>query len=110
MFTTVLGAKNESVLKRMTTVVHTPNMPIGSREASIYTGITIAEYLRDQGYNISLIGDSISRWVESLKGIAGDADYPAYVSSSLASFYERAGKVVCLGSPKRTGSLTIFGR
>ncbi|THU55512.1 hypothetical protein C4D60_Mb11t07360 [Musa balbisiana] len=92
------------------------NMPVAAREASIYTGITIAEYFRDMGYNVSMMADSTSRWAEALREISGrlaempaDSGYPAYLAARLASFYERAGKVKCLGGPDRTGSVTIVG-
>ncbi|KAL6972563.1 hypothetical protein U1Q18_026736 [Sarracenia purpurea var. burkii] len=91
-------------------------MPVAAREASIYTGITIAEYFRDMGYNVSMMADSTSRWAEALREISGrlaempaDSGYPAYLAARLASFYERAGKVKCLGAPERTGSVTIVG-
>jgi len=91
-------------------------MPVAAREASIYTGITLSEYLRDMGYNISMMADSTSRWAEALREISGrlaempaDSGYPAYLAARLASFYERAGKVQCLGNPARNGSVTIVG-
>jgi len=91
-------------------------MPVAAREASIYTGITLAEYFRDMGLNVSMMADSTSRWAEALREISGrlaempaDSGYPAYLGARLASFYERAGKVVCLGSPNRRGSVTIVG-
>jgi V-type H+-transporting ATPase subunit A len=91
-------------------------MPVAAREASIYTGITIAEYFRDMGLNVSMMADSTSRWAEALKEISSrlgempaDSGYPAYLGSRLASFYERAGKVQCLGTPTRKGSVTIVG-
>ena len=91
-------------------------MPVAAREASIYVGATIAEYLRDMGKDVALMADSTSRWAEALKEISshlgenpGDSGYPSYLGSRLASFYERAGKVVCLGNPKRRGSITILG-
>ena len=99
-----------------TLVANTSNMPVAAREASIYTGITLAEYFRDQGYNISMMADSTSRWAEALREISGrlaempaDSGYPAYLGARLASFYERAGRVKCLGSPSREGSVTIVG-
>jgi hypothetical protein len=89
---------------------------VAAREASIYTGITLAEYMRDMGMNVSMMADSTSRWAEALREISGrlaempaDQGYPAYLAARLASFYERAGKVQCLGNPKRTGSVTIVG-
>jgi V-type H+-transporting ATPase subunit A len=97
-------------------VANTSNMPVAAREASIYTGITLAEYFRDMGYNFSMMGDSTSRWAEALREISGrlaempaDSGYPAYLGARLASFYERAGRVACLGGPKREGSVTIVG-
>ncbi|KAG2656373.1 hypothetical protein PVAP13_1KG078608 [Panicum virgatum] len=113
---TLEDGREESVMKRTTLVANTSNMPVAAREASIYTGITIAEYFRDMGYNVSMMADSTSRWAEALREISGrlaempaDSGYPAYLASRLASFYERAGKVKCLGSPDRTGSVTIVG-
>ncbi|KAM0904600.1 hypothetical protein ACQ4PT_017921 [Festuca glaucescens] len=113
---TLPDGREESVMKRTTLVANTSNMPVAAREASIYTGITIAEYFRDMGYNVSMMADSTSRWAEALREISGrlaempaDSGYPAYLASRLASFYERAGKVQCLGSPGRTGSVTIVG-
>jgi len=106
----------ESIMKRTALVANTSNMPVAAREASIYTGITLSEYFRDMGYNISMMADSTSRWAEALREISGrlaempaDSGYPAYLSSRLASFYERAGKVRCMGSPNRFGSVTIVG-
>jgi len=97
-------------------VANTSNMPVAAREASIYTGITLSEYFRDMGYNVTMMADSTSRWAEALREISGrlaempaDSGYPAYLSARLASFYERAGKVQCLGSPSRHGSVTIIG-
>jgi V-type H+-transporting ATPase subunit A len=91
-------------------------MPVAAREASIYTGITLAEYFRDMGLNVSMMADSTSRWAEALREISGrlaempaESGYPAYLGARLASFYERAGKVVCLGNPSRKGSVTIVG-
>ncbi|AFM99390.1 V/A-type ATP synthase catalytic subunit A [Encephalitozoon hellem ATCC 50504] len=111
-----VGGKEDSIMKRTVLVANTSNMPVAAREASIYTGITISEYLRDQGMNVSMMADSTSRWAEALREISGrlaempaDSGYPAYLGAKLAFFYERAGSVVCLGSPKRTGSVTIVG-
>merc|ERR1712048_503745 len=105
-----------SIMNRTTLVANTSNMPVAAREASIYTGITLAEYYRDQGYDICMMGDSTSRWAEALREISGrlgempaDAGYPAYLGARLASFYERAGKVACLGNPPREGSVCIVG-
>lgn len=108
--------KEEPIMKRTTLVANTSNMPVAAREASIYTGITLSEYFRDQGYNVAMMADSTSRWAEALREISGrlaempaDSGYPAYLGAKLASFYERAGKVTCLGSPERTGSVSIVG-
>ncbi len=105
-----------SLMERTTLIANTSNMPVAAREASIYTGITIAEYLRDQGYDVSLMADSTSRWAEALREISGrleempsEEGYPAYLASRLAEFYERAGRVVALGSPERMGSITVTG-
>jgi len=91
-------------------------MPVAAREASIYTGITVAEYFRDQGKDVAMMADSSSRWAEALREISGrlgempaDQGYPAYLGAKLASFYERAGAVTALGSPDRTGSVSIVG-
>jgi len=114
--TVEINGKEESIMKRTTLVANTSNMPVAAREASIYTGITLSEYFRDQGFNVSMMADSTSRWAEASREISGrlaempaDSGYPAYLGARLASFYERAGKVVCLGSPKRNGSCTIVG-
>lgn len=113
---TLPDGREESIMKRTTLVANTSNMPVAAREASIYTGITMAEYFRDMGYNYSMMADSTSRWAEALREISGrlaempaDSGYPAYLGARLASFYERAGRVSCLGSPKREGSVTIVG-
>jgi V/A-type H+-transporting ATPase subunit A len=104
------------LLERTVIVANTSNMPVAAREASIYTGITIAEYFRDMGYSVALMADSTSRWAEALREISGrleempgEEGYPAYLSSRLAEFYERAGKVVCLGSDVRQGALSVMG-
>ncbi|XP_061395679.1 V-type proton ATPase catalytic subunit A-like [Musca vetustissima] len=106
----------ESIMQRTALVANTSNMPVAAREASIYTGITLAEYFRDMGYNVSMMADSTSRWAEALREISGrlaempaDSGYPAYLGARLASFYERAGRVKCLGNPKREGSVSIVG-
>ncbi|EPX74932.1 V-type ATPase subunit A [Schizosaccharomyces octosporus yFS286] len=106
----------EPIMKRTTLVANTSNMPVAAREASIYTGITLAEYYRDQGKNVSMMADSTSRWAEALREISGrlaempaDSGYPAYLGAKLASFYERAGRVRCLGSPEREGTVSIVG-
>jgi len=111
----IKGVK-ESIMKRTTLVANTSNMPVAAREASIYTGITLAEYFRDMGLNVSMMADSTSRWAEALREISGrlaempaDSGYPAYLGARLASFYERAGKVTCMGNPARKGSVTIVG-
>jgi V/A-type H+-transporting ATPase subunit A len=104
------------LLERTTIIANTSNMPVAAREASIYTGMTIAEYFRDMGYSVALMADSSSRWAEALREISGrmeempgEEGYPAYLASRIAEFYERAGKVVCLGSEKRTGALSVIG-
>ncbi len=106
----------ESLMKRTVLIANTSDMPVAAREASIYTGITIAEYFRDMGYDVAVIADSTSRWAEALREMSGrleempgEEGYPAYLSSRLAQFYERAGSVACLGSDERTGSLTAVG-
>lgn len=106
----------ESVMKRTCLVANTSNMPVAAREASIYNGITLSEYFRDMGFNVSMIADSTSRWAEAMREISGrlaempaDSGYPAYLAARLASFYERAGKVTCIGNPSRTGSVSIVG-
>merc|ERR1711968_164618 len=106
----------ESIMSRTVVVANTSNMPVAAREASIYTGICLAEYFRDQGYNVAMVADSTSRWAEALREISGrlaempaDAGYPAYLGARLASFYERSGRVPCLGNPPREGSITIVG-
>jgi len=111
------GAEREvGIMKRTTLVANTSNMPVAAREASIYTGITLAEYFRDQGMNVSMMADSTSRWAEALREISGrlgempaDSGYPAYLGARLAAFYERAGRVSCLGSPEREGTVTVVG-
>jgi len=106
----------EPLMKRTVLIANTSNMPVAAREASIYTGITIAEYFRDMGYSVALMADSTSRWAEALREMSGrleempgEEGYPAYLSRRLAEFYERAGKVVCLGSSDRQGALTAVG-
>jgi V/A-type H+-transporting ATPase subunit A len=106
----------EPLMKRTVMVANTSNMPVAAREASVYTGITIAEYYRDMGYNVALMADSTSRWAEAMREISGrleempgEEGYPAYLSSRTAEFYERAGMVTALGSEGRQGSLTIIG-
>ena len=106
----------ESLMKRTVLIANTSDMPVAAREASIYTGITIAEYFRDMGYSVAIMADSTSRWAEALREMSGrleempgEEGYPAYLTSRLAQFYERAGRVICLGSDKREGSLTAIG-
>ena len=106
----------ESLMKRTVLIANTSDMPVAAREASIYTGITIAEYFRDMGYSVALMADSTSRWAEALREMSGrleempgEEGYPAYLSSRLAQFYERAGRVVALGSEGREGALTAIG-
>ncbi|AWZ48113.1 V-type ATP synthase subunit A [Clostridiaceae bacterium 14S0207] len=106
----------ESLMKRTVLIANTSNMPVAAREASIYTGITIAEYFRDMGYSVSIMADSTSRWAEALREMSGrleempgDEGYPAYLGSRLADYYERAGKVVCLGNDGREGAVTAIG-
>lgn len=113
---TNVGGVDYNIMQRTVLVANTSNMPVAAREASIYTGITLAEYIRDQGYNVSMMADSTSRWAEALREISGrlaempaNSGYPAYLASKLAQFYERSGSVKCLGSPNRTGSVTIVG-
>ncbi|WP_244833132.1 V-type ATP synthase subunit A [Clostridium sp. BJN0001] len=106
----------ESIMKRTVLIANTSNMPVAAREASIYTGITIAEYFRDMGYSVAIMADSTSRWAEALREMSGrleempgDEGYPAYLGSRLADYYERAGKVVCLGKDAREGAVTAIG-
>lgn len=103
-------------MKRTCLIANTSNMPVAAREASIYTGITVAEYFRDQGKDVAMMADSTSRWAEALREISGrlgempaDQGFPAYLGAKLASFYERAGRVIALGSPDRKGSVSIVG-
>merc|ERR1712080_74164 len=114
--TVEIDGKTESIMRRTSLVANTSNMPVAAREASIYTGITLSEYFRDMGFNVSMMADSTSRWAEALREISGrlaempvDSGYPAYLGARLASFYERAGKVVCRGNPSRSGSVSIVG-
>ena len=106
----------ESLMKRTVLIANTSDMPVAAREASIYTGITIAEYFRDMGYDVAVIADSTSRWAEALREMSGrleempgEEGYPAYLGSRLAQFYERAGRVVCNGEDGRIGSLSAIG-
>jgi len=104
------------LIQRTILIANTSNMPVAAREASIYTGITLAEYYRDMGYDVALMADSTSRWGEALREVSGrleempgEEGYPAYLATRLAAFYERAGRVVCLGSDERKGSVTVVG-
>ena len=106
----------QSLMERTVLIANTSDMPVAAREASIYTGITIAEYFRDMGYSVALMADSTSRWAEALREMSGrleempgEEGYPAYLGSRLAQFYERAGQVVTLGSEGRTGALSVIG-
>ena len=104
------------LMERTVLVANTSNMPVAAREASIYTGVTIAEYYRDMGFDVVLVADSTSRWAEALREMSGrleempaEEGYPSYLASRLAEFYERAGRVRAMGSPERSGSVTIVG-
>ena len=106
----------ESLMKRTVLIANTSDMPVAAREASIYTGITIAEYFRDMGYKVAIMADSTSRWAEALREMSGrleempgEEGYPAYLASRIAEFYERAGWVECLGSDGRTGAISAIG-
>ena len=106
----------ESLMKRTVLIANTSDMPVAAREASVYTGITIAEYFRDMGYDVAVIADSTSRWAEALREMSGrleempgEEGYPAYLASRLAQFYERAGMVQTIGSEERRGSITAVG-
>jgi len=106
----------EPLMKRTVLIANTSDMPVAAREASIYTGITIAEYFRDMGYDVAVLADSTSRWAEALREMSGrleempgEEGYPAYLASRLSQFYERAGVVECLGSDERKGSVTAIG-
>jgi V/A-type H+-transporting ATPase subunit A len=105
-----------SLMERTVLIANTSDMPVAAREASIYTGITIAEYFRDMGYSVALMADSTSRWAEALREMSGrleempgEEGYPAYLGSRLAQFYERAGRVITLGSKDQEGSLSVIG-
>ncbi|KFX96009.1 hypothetical protein V490_03559 [Pseudogymnoascus sp. VKM F-3557] len=111
-----INGRKEPIMKRTTLIANTSNMPVAAREASIYTGITVAEYFRDQGKDVAMMADSTSRWAEALRELSGrlgempaDQGFPAYLGAKLASFYERAGKVQALGNPAREGSVSIVG-
>ncbi|GAI85465.1 unnamed protein product, partial [marine sediment metagenome] len=104
------------LMERTILIANTSNMPVAAREASVYTGITIAEYYRDMGYNVALIADSTSRWAEAMREISGrleempgEEGFPAYLGTRIASFYERSGRVKCLGSDNREATLSIVG-
>merc|ERR1711920_1146795 len=114
--TITVHGREVPIMNRTCLVANTSNMPVAAREASIYTGITLAEYFRDQGMHMAMMADSTSRWAEALREISGrlgempaDSGYPAYLAARLAAFYERAGLVVAQGSPERKGSVTIVG-
>ena len=105
----------KSIMDRTILIANTSNMPVAAREASIYTGITIAEYFRDMGYNVAIMADSTSRWAEALREMSGrlqempgDEGYPAYLGSRISNYYERAGRVVALGQEERVGSITAI--
>jgi len=104
------------LMERTVLIANTSNMPVAAREASVFTGITIAEYFRDMGYSVALMADSTSRWAEAMREMSGrleempgEEGYPAYLGTRIASFYERSGDVICLGSDKREGTLSIIG-
>ncbi|OQY06877.1 MAG: V-type ATP synthase subunit A [Planctomycetales bacterium 4572_13] len=106
----------QPLMKRVVLLANTSDMPVAAREASVYTGITIAEYYRDMGYSVALMADSTSRWAEAMREIStrleempAEEGYPAYLGARIASFYERAGRVVCAGSPEREGALSVIG-
>jgi V/A-type H+-transporting ATPase subunit A len=106
----------EPLMKRSVLIANTSNMPVAAREASVYTGITIAEYFRDMGYSVALMADSTSRWAEAMREIStrleempAEEGYPAYLAARIAAFYERAGRVQCIGKPQREGTLSTIG-
>jgi V/A-type H+-transporting ATPase subunit A len=106
----------EPLMRRSVLIANTSNMPVAAREASVYTGITIAEYFRDMGYTVALMADSTSRWAEAMREIStrleempAEEGYPAYLAARIAAFYERAGRVNCLGTPEREGGLSVIG-
>ncbi|MFQ6123172.1 MAG: V-type ATP synthase subunit A [Candidatus Heimdallarchaeota archaeon] len=106
----------EPLMNRTVLIANTSNMPVAAREASVYTGITLAEYYRDQGYNVALMADSTSRWAEAIREVSGrleempgEEGYPAYLGSKVAEFYERSGRIKTVGSPERIGSITVIG-
>jgi V/A-type H+-transporting ATPase subunit A len=107
---------SEPLIKRTVLIANTSNMPVAAREASVYTGITIAEYYRDMGYSVAVMADSTSRWAEAMREISGrleempgEEGYPAYLGARIAAFYERAGRVNCLGSDSKEGTLSVIG-
>ncbi|MBN2184361.1 MAG: V-type ATP synthase subunit A [Candidatus Krumholzibacteriota bacterium] len=109
-------ATNRPLMERTVLIANTSNMPVAAREASVYTGITIAEYYRDMGYDVAVLADSTSRWAEAMREMSGrleempgEEGYPAYLPSRIADFYERSGRVVCLGSEGRNGTLSVIG-
>jgi len=109
-------ATGRPLMERTVLIANTSNMPVAAREASIYTGVTMAEYFRDMGYDVLLVADSTSRWAEALREISGrleempaEEGYPSYLASRLAEFYERAGRVVTIGNPSRIGSVSLVG-
>src|SRR3990167_7351724 len=104
------------LMERTVLIANTSNMPVAAREASVYTGITIAEYYRDMGYDVALMADSTSRWAEAMREISsrleempGEEGYPPYLARRLAEFYERAGRITCTGGPQRSGSISVIG-
>jgi len=106
----------EPLMKRTVLIANTSNMPVAAREASVYTGVTIAEYFRDMGYSVALMADSTSRWAEAMREISGrleempgEEGYPAYLGTRIAEFYERAGRTTCLGNDSREGALSVMG-
>ncbi len=117
LFPTLVDAKSKRpLMERTVMIANTSNMPVAAREASVYTGITIAEYYRDMGYDVALMADSTSRWAEAMREISGrleempgEEGYPAYLGRRIAEFYERAGRVVALSPEQRTGSVTVVG-
>merc|ERR1711935_1016086 len=112
----MIDGQEHGIMQRTCLVANTSNMPVAAREASIYTGITLSEYFRDMGYDVAMMADSTWGWAEALREISGrlaempaDSGFPAHLGSKLAQFYERAGKIQCLGSPNRQGSISIVG-
>jgi V/A-type H+-transporting ATPase subunit A len=109
-------ATGHPLMERTVLIANTSNMPVAAREASVYTGITIAEYFRDMGFNVAVMADSTSRWAEAMREMSGrleempgEEGYPAYLPSRIAGFYERAGRTICLASEERTGTLSVIG-